>query len=152
MRLKRLTSGLSGIAAQHYVAAELSRRGCIVAMTVRNAKGVDLLATTSDGSRAVSIQVKCGQDSGRWWMLDAKAEGMKSEALVYVLVNLNGPRGEPTFHIVPSRTVATSIAREYRTYLKGRRRDGGLRKESGIRRFFDKEEKYRDRWDLLGLS
>jgi hypothetical protein len=148
----RLKPAQSGIAAQHYVAAEISRRGHAVAMTVRNAQGVDILASRLDGSRAVGIQVKCGQDSGKWWMLDAKAERMKSRTLVYVLVNLNGPGGSPTFHVVPSTVVATSIAREYRAYMKGRRRDGGRRKESRIRRFLDKQGNYVNRWDLLGLD
>ena len=151
-KARRLKPAQSGIAAQHYVAAEISRRGHAVAMTVRNAQGVDILASRIDGSRAVGIQVKCGQDSGKWWMLDAKAERMTSRTLVYVLVNLNGPGGTPTFHVVPSRVVAASISSEYREYIRGRRRDGRTRKESLIRRFADKDGKYLDRWELLGLD
>jgi hypothetical protein len=37
----RLSTGLSGVAGEYFVAAELSRRGYIASITLRNTRGVD---------------------------------------------------------------------------------------------------------------
>lgn len=51
-------SSLIGIAGAHFVAAELSQRGYIATVTSRNTEGIDVLASSPDGSKTVSIQVK----------------------------------------------------------------------------------------------
>lgn len=41
MKEQKLSSVLSGVAGEYYVAAELSKRGYIASITLRNTKGVD---------------------------------------------------------------------------------------------------------------
>jgi hypothetical protein len=41
-----LSSGLAGVAGEYFVAAELSRHGFIASVTLRNSKGIDILAVT----------------------------------------------------------------------------------------------------------
>lgn len=57
----RLSTGLSGVAGEYLVAAELSRRGYIASITLRNTRGIDILASNADATRSVGIQVKTNQ-------------------------------------------------------------------------------------------
>ncbi len=49
---------LTGVAGEYFVAAELSRRGFIDSTTMRNTRGIDILATNAEAKRAVTIQYK----------------------------------------------------------------------------------------------
>jgi hypothetical protein len=40
------------------VAAELSRHGYVASLTLRNTKGIDILASNPDATKSVGIQVK----------------------------------------------------------------------------------------------
>ncbi|MGB2998104.1 MAG: hypothetical protein WBC59_05650, partial [Phycisphaerae bacterium] len=51
-----LPSILVGVSGEYFVAAELSRRGYIASITLRNTRGIDILAANADASRSVSIQ------------------------------------------------------------------------------------------------
>ena len=43
------SSQLTGVAGEYFVAAELSRRGFIASITMRNSPGIDILATDMRG-------------------------------------------------------------------------------------------------------
>jgi Holliday junction resolvase-like predicted endonuclease len=58
----KLSKQLSGIAGEYYVAAELSRRGYLAAITLRNSEGIDILVSNIDGNKLFSIQVKTTQN------------------------------------------------------------------------------------------
>lgn len=60
-----LTSLLSGVAGEYFVAAELSRRGYLASITLRNTKGVDILCSNADATKTVAIQVKTNRRSNR---------------------------------------------------------------------------------------
>ena len=47
----RLSPGLCGTAGEYFVAAELSRRGYVASITLRNARGIDILASDGDAKR-----------------------------------------------------------------------------------------------------
>jgi hypothetical protein len=55
---------LTGVAGEYFVAAELSRRGYIASISQRNTRGIDILATSQDGSRLHRQQIL--QTTGRW--------------------------------------------------------------------------------------
>mgnify|MGYP003393054714 CR=1 FL=1 len=46
---------LTGVTGEYFVAAELSRRGYLASITLRNTKGVDILCSNADVSRSVGI-------------------------------------------------------------------------------------------------
>jgi hypothetical protein len=71
-----LAKGLSGAAGQYFVAAELSRRGLIATVTLRNARGIDVLVSNAMATRSLSIQVKTNQYDNNKWLLDKKAEDL----------------------------------------------------------------------------
>ena len=63
------TSLLAGVAGEYFVAAELSRRGFIASITLRNTRGIDIVVTNKDATKTVTIQrPKLGQ-----WLAQEKA-------------------------------------------------------------------------------
>ena len=74
----KLSKQLSGIAGEYYVAAELSRRGYLAAITLRNSDGVDILASNESGEKTFSVQVKTTQNK-RKWILGKKWKKIKPQ-------------------------------------------------------------------------
>lgn len=147
----KLTGLQAGIAGEYFVAAELSRLGYVASLTLRNTKGIDILASNADATRSVGIQVKTSQGSRPDWMLNQKAEADLAENLFYVFVCLP-TQGQPAYHIVPRRNVALAVRKDHREWLDAPGRGGRRHRDNPVRRFRDPELKYRDRWDLLGLD
>ena len=104
----KLTSILCGVAGEYFVAAELSRRGYVASLTLRNTRGIDVLASNSDATKTVGIQLKTNQSDRREWILNRKAEAEDADNLFYVFVRLNRT-GPPAFHVVPRAIVATFV-------------------------------------------
>jgi hypothetical protein len=152
MNDKKLSKTLSGVAGEYFVAAELSRRGNIASITLRNTKGVDILAADEGGSKTAMVQVKTNKGAERSWMLNSKAEGISEDRLFYVFVALGGEGGVPSYHVVPSSVVAEYTATSHRTWLAGVKSDGSARKDTSMRKFNDPEGEYLDAWHLLGLE
>ena len=140
---------LTGVSGEYFVAAELSRRGYIASITLRNTASVDILASSADGSRQVAIQVKTARSFYPSWRLSVKAETLYASNLFYVFVALG--EGLPAFHIVPSKKVADTVRLGHAEWLMGTKRGGGKRKDTDIRGFSDEDGKYLERWDLLRL-
>lgn len=80
------------------MAAELTRRGYVASLTLRNTKGIDVLASNADATRTVGIQVKTSQGRRAEWMLNRKAEADLAENLFYVFVCLT-ERDLPLFFV-----------------------------------------------------
>lgn len=151
MKKGQLTSVLSGVAGEYLCAGELSRRGYIASITLRNSRGVDILATNEDASRSVAIQVKTSYNGSTNWVLGQKADEYYADNLFYIFVNLN--YGEaPDYYIVPSKTVADTVRKHYQEWLKIPGRKGQKHNENSMRTFHDKEKQFFGQWDLLGLE
>lgn len=90
----------TGIAAEYYVAGELSRLGYNVTFTFGNTKSIDLLIEKDD--RIIAIQVKGIQRTkSLCWNLDKTK--VKAN-IFYVLVNLHVdiPSAKPEFFVLTS--------------------------------------------------
>jgi hypothetical protein len=142
---------LTGVAGEYFVAGELSRRGFIASITMRNSPGIDVLATNLKAKKAVTIQCKTSRSSTKGWILSDKAEVFAPKNHFYVFVRLGAATDRPAYHIVPSKVVAKYVATRHRAWLKGKKPNGGQRKDSAMRKFRDTEDKYLEQWDLLGL-
>ena len=147
----KLTKVLSGVAGEYYVAAELSKRGYVASITLRNTRGIDILCTNEETYKAVNIQVKTNQGPERSWILGEKAENEKDNNLFYVFVCLNGGDKHPNFFVVPSNDVARYTKETNDEFLNTLGKKGQQRKPNSIRNFKDYEEKYINRWDLLNI-
>lgn len=149
---KKLSSVLSGVAGEYFVAAELTRRGYIASITLRNTKGVDVLCSNEDASKSVAIQVKTNRRSSRSWVLNQKSEDYFADNLFYVFVNLNDNERDPEYFVVPSKEVAKHAKESHQKWLDTPGKKGQAHKDNTMRKFIDLEEQYMDRWDLLGLG
>jgi hypothetical protein len=101
---------LTGVTGEYFVAAELSRRGYIASITLRNTKGVDILCSNSDASKSAGIHVKTQAGMERSWILSQKGESYYADHLFYVFVNISEEAQQyPDFTVVPSKVVADYI-------------------------------------------
>jgi hypothetical protein len=151
----RLSTGLSGVAGEYLVAAELSRRGYIASITLRNTRGVDILASNADATRSVGIQVKTNQRSSPSWLLNQKIErplkaGL-AENLFFVFVCLND-MGTPAYYIASRKDVARYCHEAHLRWLATPGLKGRPHRDNPMRRFEDPKGHYRDRWESLGLG
>lgn len=148
----KLPSTLSGVAGEYFVAAELSRRGYIATLTLRNAQGIDIIAAHPSTTRSVGIQVKTSQGRSPAWLASKKVEDARlAKNLFFVFVILNGFE-QPSFYIVPRAIVARYLRDNHARWLSEPKRDGEPRKDTAMRIFRDPDGEYLDRWDLLGLG
>lgn len=152
MELSKLESTLVGVAGEYFVAAELSVRGYLASVTLRNSRGIDIIASNSDASHSVSIQVKTSKKRAPRWVLTKKAETFFADNHFYVFALLHDIGKRPDFYIVPSKTVADYCSTMHRKWLAGKKKDGSSRKDSSMRVFEDKEGVYKEAWSFLGLE
>jgi Holliday junction resolvase-like predicted endonuclease len=67
---RRSTYNITGVSGEYFVAAELSRRGWVAVITLKNTPNIDVIATTPDGKRTLNIQVKTRSIKNRQgWIL-----------------------------------------------------------------------------------
>ena len=151
--MSKVSTILVGVAGEYFAAAELSRRGYIASITLRNTKGVDIIATNEAASKSVNIQVKTSSGSGRGgWLLNKKAEEMSENNLFYIFVKIPKDNERPLYHIVPSKKLARSVKVGHKKWLDTPGKKGQKHQDTSMRYWQDDNDKYLDRWDLLGLD
>lgn len=146
----KIPSLLAGVAGEYFVAAELSRRGHIASISLRNTRGIDILVTNGDGSRSVTIQCKTNQSGRSVWILNEKCETFIAPSHFYVLIALGKVNERSRYFVVPSCDVAEYVSRTHREWLLRPGRGGRKHVDNPVRNFCA-EEHYLERWDLLGL-
>lgn len=149
---ERISPILVGVAGEYYVAAELSRRGFIASISLRNTRGTDILATNQDATQSVTIQVKTTQQKKKSWILNEKAESFFPRNHFYVFVRLGDKEKRAEFHIVPSRVVAKYVKKDYQSWRTRSGKYGKPHNDSSVRQFRDQDGKYLENWNVLGLT
>jgi hypothetical protein len=134
--LIRSTNNLVGTAGEYYVCAELCRRGYLALLTPKNNPLFDVVATSLDGSRSVSIQVKTRsiQNSQGWKLGVDICRNSAPGGLFVVLVNLKAVE-LPDFYIYEYSVLSNRVNLVYGEYINKPKRDGSKRKEVGFRWF-----------------
>lgn len=132
----RLTNNLVGTAGEYYVCAELCMQGYLALLTPKNNPLFDVVATTSDGARAVSIQVKTRSvHNEQGWKLGTDiSNGQAPAGLFVALVNLKADAA-PEYYIYEYPVLAERVTEVYRAYISKPKRDGTPKKEVGFRWF-----------------
>jgi hypothetical protein len=146
----RSRTGLTGAAGEYYVAAELSRRGWLATVTIKNAPGTDVLAQDLETGRVIALQTKtASQGSGfRLTAKDERTTAMDNEW--YALVALRASDERPDFFLVPRNVVATMIYVGHRRWLAEPGRGGREHKDSSIRAIIQREVSgYQEAWESL---
>lgn len=146
----KISNNLSGIAGTYYVAAELSNFGYIALVTMKNTSGIDILVSSEKTFNSIGIQVKTNQSGNRkGWLLSEKNETLCNSNLVYIFVNINSANTKPDFYIVPSVIVSETITKGHQSWLKTPSKSGLPHKDTSLRMFFDNEERYKNKWELI---
>jgi hypothetical protein len=148
----KISGILVGVAGEYYVAAELSRKGYVASITLRNTRGIDIVVSNEDGNKTVNIQVKTKREGISDWIMSKKAEDIRDKNMFYVFVSLIKEEKRTEFHIVPSIIVSDYVTKEHSDWLKAPGRNGRMHNDTNMRIFADLEKKYLERWDLLGLD
>ena len=143
--------GLFGV---HYLAAELARKGYVPVMTSRNAKGIDLLVSNEEGSKAITLQVKThrGKDfpivsfsddptdsKEGFRKLKEKISPSPTKYFALVEVSDDGKDEFRNWYFIPSRVMLNFVKENIKDYLgldshgriTKRTRKGNLRKWTG---------------------
>lgn len=149
---QKLSSILTGVSGEYFVAAELSRRGFLCSVTLKNTRGIDILVANEQATKNIGIQVKTNQSDKTTWMLNEKAENFYSVNLFYVFVNLKGIDTLPDYYIVPSKVVSGYINQNHKNWLATPGKKGQAHNDSSIRSFKDETKKYLNKWDLLKMD
>jgi Holliday junction resolvase-like predicted endonuclease len=149
----KLHTAQVGAAGEHFVAAEIHRRGGYAVTFSGNMKGIDLLASDAAHHRKISIQVKT-KTAGSWHAnigRDAHPRNEDpTEERFWIFVDLNQDR--PEYYIAPAWWVQNDIFEHHRAYLE---RHGGKRAINNesqhhaiqVNRLLD----WKARWDILGI-
>lgn len=147
-----------GAAGEFLVAAEISKRGAIATLTLKNSPDIDILATNPKTGAFANIQVKTRSvTNNQGWLLNSKVERTSTvKAHFYVFVNLKHDE-LADFYIIPFNVFARYATKKHLIWLKTNDRHGQKRKDNSIRNFkpatqdFAFGKKYLSRWELLGL-
>lgn len=148
---------LSGIAGEYFVAGELSRRGYIASITLRNTASIDLLA--SNGEKTVNIQVKtrCIERADSWNFGDSPLEHKETKnKIFYVLVEIHSDinNKEAGYYIFSKNKLNKLVEGNFQNW-KAKNKSNGEPRKSNVRIFKVKDfpmlniEKYKDNWDIL---
>ena len=148
-KTEKLSKGITGIAGEYFVAGELSRRGFMASITLRNNDSIDIHASKISDSKIFAIQVKTSQYSNRKWPVGEKAEKLKADTVVYVFVVFKAVNERPEYFIVPSKYVAERVKHEHQHWLDTPGKKGQAHKETSMRQFSDKQGEFLEQWDLL---
>ena len=149
MSKNKISGSQAGIAGEYFVAAELSRRGYLCSVTLKNTKGVDILVSNEDSSKLIGVQVKTNNSSRKRWLLSQKNEEQKKINFIYIFVNLVALNNLPEFYIAPSLDVANQITGGHREWLDTPGKHGQQRNDTNMRMFGDLEDKYLNNWALI---
>jgi hypothetical protein len=105
----RTQKGLVGAAGEYHVAAELSRRGWLATVTIKNSPGTDVLAQLLETQRMVAIQPKTTFGESKFRLKDLDERPARNDNEWYVFVRLNGDFDRPDFYVVPRDVIAGCI-------------------------------------------
>lgn len=144
-----------GQAGEHFVAAELHRRGAYAVTFSGNMPSIDILASDVEQARKVTIQVKT-KTTGTWHASTLRGE-LRDEDLAeerfWVLVDIGrDPEIPPSYWIVPEWWMLNHIHVRYHERIAVH---GGKRLRNPASTHFaiipKNVEEWRNRWDLLGI-
>ena len=148
---------LTGAAGEHLVLSRLLQRGIVAAQAPEGVRKVDILVNFLEGGTPCFLQVKSrqfGSDGG--WHMQLKHESMDEEGLFYCFVDFEP--NQPTVHVIPSKVVASVIAKDHQLWLKTPGRAGQAHNDNPMRRVKPNSlaegpgwmDQYLEAWDILG--
>jgi len=142
-------------AGEHFVAAELHRRGAYAVTFAGNMPRIDMLASNASQTRVVQIQVKTSSAGG--WQTSTKRglhreEPSEEETTFWVFVELRKNVAPPEFYIVPEWWIQNDIYESHKEYLD---KHGGVRPNAPQSTHHKIDGRriaaWHDKWELLDI-
>jgi hypothetical protein len=151
----KLNTQQVGRAGEHFVAAELHRRGAYAVTFSGNMPEIDILASDVTRRRTVAIQVKT-KTAGTWQTLITRGRRRRrkpDETDFWVFVDLGkDPEVRPDYFVTPRWWIENSIYKRHQEYLV---RHGGHRARTPESKHhaipLSAIEEWRECWDSLGI-
>lgn len=141
-----------GPAGEHYVAAELNMRGGYAVTFAGNMPEIDVMASNTERTRTVSIQVKTCR-AGDWQpSIDEGKKGgpFHDETRFWIFARLASDNKPPEYFIVPEGWIRNNIFEIHQSYIA---KHGGTRPINPKAKHHSISSKriqeWKDRWDLL---
>lgn len=131
------TTSLLGAAGEHYVMAELLRRGFIASLAPQGVPNMDIVVADISGSQLCAVQVKAriGRGGDRGWYMRPQHEHVKGSRLFYCFVDFGVPDDAvPPTYIMPEAKVAEVLSTVHPLWLAAPGAKGQERQNSNIRR------------------
>lgn len=115
---KKVEKQLTGISGEFFVAAELAKRNFQVALTLGNAKGIDLFATNQVTEKTFEIEVKTLRKKPNCFTLNFKR--VKKEK-IFIFVYLNEVQISPDYYIMTGEELLADPKFYYGSSLEANR-------------------------------
>jgi hypothetical protein len=142
-------------AGEHFVVAELNKRGAFAVSFAGNMPKTDLIACNQDESRTIHIQVKTKRGGRTWHSSIVGSKPMNppaDETNFWVFVGLGDLDAFPRYWVVPDWWIRDNIYRTHQTYLDSH---GGKRPRTQDSTHHaineSRLEEWKERWDILGI-
>ena len=139
-------------AGEHYVAAELNRRGAYAVTFAGNMPKIDILACDVDQKETIQIQVKTRR-TGTWHTSNDEGQKLKrrpKETKFWIFVDISKSNDPPEYFIVPDWWMRNNIQETHEAYLRKKR--GKITTKSKHHNVDVKRiNKWKNRWDILRL-
>lgn len=114
MEITKIENQLTGISGEFFVAAELAKRNFQVALTLGNAKGIDLFATNQSTEKTFEIEVKTLRKKPNCFTLNTKR--LKKDK-IFIFVYLNSKEIPPDYFIVKGEDLENNMNHFYGSSL-----------------------------------
>ncbi|MBT7094355.1 MAG: hypothetical protein HN936_14000 [Bacteroidetes bacterium] len=144
----------TGRAGEYYVAAELNRRGAYAVTFTGNMPKVDVMASSTDRTRTVFIQVKTCR-AGDWQTSTdegRKCDPIDEESRFWIFVRIDSENEPPEYFIVPDWWMRNNIYEHHQLYLAkhgGKRAVNPKTRHHSIR--LKRINEWKNRWDILKI-
>ena len=140
--MTKVSSAVLGAAGEHYVMAELLRRGLIAAKAPEGVPNFDIVITDIQGQKLAAIQVKTRRDykgGDKGWHMKAKHDHLVAERMFYVFVDVGiDEKSAASFFVLPSTVVAEACRVSHEIWLQTVGINGRPHKDSDMRRLLPK--------------
>ncbi|MDN5363983.1 MAG: hypothetical protein PWQ91_1044 [Eubacteriales bacterium] len=144
MAKPQLDKTLTALAGGFLVAGNLCLRGYVASLTLKNYPKVDIFCLNPKNGKQIAIQVKTKRGGKQYYVPENIDEFDQPYVFVYI-----HPDDKVDFYIVPSQEVARLSAWEREKYLQDRPH---VSREQPRMLSIETIQKFKDRWDLLGLD
>lgn len=144
---------ITGAAGEYFVAAELSRRGWLATVTIKNSPDTDVLAQRPETEALVAIQTKTASPGNHFRLHKKNEMPSKCNGQWFVLVALGAELERPKYYVIPRDHLAAMVYLEHQDWLTKTGPGGKPHQENDQRVLTEADVAgYLERWELLDQS